>query len=216
VAPYHPILFDLDGTVADTHPGILEAAQATLAGLGLPPIAPGALRALTGRGIEPLAAGLLRASGVEPGPDAVQRVAEVYAGQYAQTCVRGAQTYPGMRELLQSLPRPLGLLTNKARRFTEPILRELGLAASFDVVVCGDDPGARLKPDPWAIEEALRRTGGGRKPILVGDAGSDWEAARAARIECCLVGWGNGEGVASAILFAATPAELAALLENGA
>jgi phosphoglycolate phosphatase len=188
---YRPVLFDLDGTVADTYPGILAAVAQTLAALQLPPVAPEHVYPLTGRGVPALVRGVLGAS-----DDALYvRALELYRARYAELCTVGARAYPGIPELLSRLGGPLALLTNKPRLYTERILESLGLAGTFAALIAGDDPGSRLKPDPWPIAEALRKLAvPSARPVLVGDTRSDFGAARAAGIACVLVGWGHGGG----------------------
>lgn len=186
---FRPVLFDLDGTVADTYPGIVAAVGQTLAALQLPPVAPEHVYPLTGKGVPALVRGVLG----ESGEALYERALELYRARYAELCTFGARAYPGVPELLSRLGVPLGLLTNKPRVYTERILESLGLERSFAVLVAGDDPGSKLKPDPWAIEEALRKLAlPSPRPVLVGDTRSDFGAARAAGVACVLVGWGHG------------------------
>lgn len=185
---FAPILFDLDGTVADTHGGITVAIDATLAELGLPPFPPKLVYSMTGKGVNALISGVLAEVGADP--ELLERAVALYRARYEKTCAEGVEAYPGVMDLLRRLPRPLALLTNKPRRFTERIVSALGLEQAFDALVAGDDPGARLKPDPWPLQEALRRVGGGPRPLMVGDSASDVKAAAAAGIESCLARWG--------------------------
>jgi 2-phosphoglycolate phosphatase len=210
-APFAPILFDLDGTLAETHPGIYAAVDETLGELGLSALEHERVRALTGKGVAVLVRTVLEEVGapLELLPKALER----YQAHYDLRCAQGASLFPGMAALLLRLPPPLGLITNKARRFTAPILAHLGLAERFAVVVAGDDPGARMKPDPWPVEEALGRLGMTReRAILVGDTESDARTAKAAGIACCLVGWGHVGGEAHSPYRAERVADLERLL----
>ncbi len=192
---YRPILFDLDGTIADTYPGIVTAANAALAVHGLPEVPAQQVYPLTGRGVRALVDGLLAAIGVEVDDGLRERLLATYMETYERTCADGATAYPGMVELLVRLPGPLALLTNKPRRYTERIAARLGFLERFATIVAGDDAGdiKKLKPNPWPIGEALRRLElADAQPILVGDMPSDVLAARAAGVPCCVVHWGHG------------------------
>lgn len=214
--PYHPILLDLDGTVADTRPGILSAVGRLTRGLGRRPPDPDLIHPWIGRGVENLVARVLDLVGAGPNRLLLEPAVAAYRRAYARTCVRGSRLYPGMRPMLRRLPRPVALVTNKPRGYTEPILRALKIDRLFDAVVTGDDPGAKLKPDPWLVREALRRLGIQGRPILVGDTAVDLETAEAARVPCCLVSWGYGSAAARrrAALSADSPRELLALLSG--
>jgi len=210
---FTPILFDLDGTLADTRPGIALAVGRTLAAFGLPPLHRARIDAFTGRGVEALVQGVLGEVGAPP--SLLDRASAVYRGHYAQTCGAGAALYPGIAGLLRRLPPPLAVLSNKPREYTLQVLQALKVAEAFAAVVGGDEPGARLKPDPWPVAEALRRLGPpAPRPLVVGDTENDVKAARAAGVESCAVTWGYGTAAAaaSADFRADTVAELEHLL----
>lgn len=216
---FRPILFDFDGTVADTHPGIVQALALSLAEEGLPALEAHRVHPLTGRGVQELVAGALaELTGDRSATDRVHRLADAYRLHYTRLCADGSALYAGMDSLLRALPAPLALLTNKPRPFTTLILDHLGLADRFDVVVAGDDPGAERKPSPWGIEQALARLGcGAEGALFVGDSVSDAAAGVAAGVATCVVAWGYGgeRALAEATFQADTVDRLAALLWHG-
>ena len=152
------------------------------------------MRRLTGRGIDALVTSTLtRACGSTPEPELLERAIALYHDTYWRTCAGEIALAPGILDMLRALGAPRALLTNKARRYTETILAPTGLAGCLEVLLAGDDPGARLKPDPWSVHEALRQLGmPATHAILVGDTESDVGAAAAARIPSCIVRWGSG------------------------
>jgi phosphoglycolate phosphatase len=216
---FRPILFDLDGTLADTHAGILAAVSEVLDRLGLEQVPEEEVRRLTGRGIDALVMSILtHASGSTPGPELLARAITLYHETYWRTCAEKVALVPGIIDVLRALEVPRALLTNKARRYTEKILATTGLAGYFDALVAGDDPGARLKPDPWPVEEALRKLGApATHAILVGDTKSDADAAAAAKIPSCIVRWGSGgeSAARSGTWSAGSVEDLSRLLSEG-
>lgn len=217
---FRPVLFDLDGTLADTHAGILAAVSEVLGTLGLAQVPAAEVRGLTGRGIDALVASVLtRAGGSEPAPELLERAVSLYHEVYWRTCAVEVSLVPGISGVLRAQGARRALLTNKARRYTEKILATVGLDGCFGALVAGDDPGARLKPDPWPVQEALRRLG--EPPahaILVGDTESDVGAAAAAGIPSCIVRWGSGgeRAAARGTWSVGSVEELARLLAEGA
>ncbi len=215
---FHPIIFDFDGTVADTRPGIARALNETLAEEGLAPIAPDVIDPLTGQGSRALVTGALRLLTGDVDPAQLGRVLPRYDGRYTTMCAEGSFLYPHILDMLDRLPGPYALLTNKARAFTELILAKLELAGRFAVMVAGDDPGAERKPSPWGVRSALAQLNvDDGRPIFVADSGSDVKAGRAAGIDTCVVTWGYGGPAAAgqATYTVETVAELDALLWRG-
>jgi phosphoglycolate phosphatase len=212
VSRFSPILFDLDGTIADTRPGIVAAVNEALRELGLPSIDAELVHGAIGRGVDALARSVTSAS-VAPA------FADGYRRTYARSCLSGTILYPGVRELIRELDAPLGLITNKPRAFTEMILAHFELAQRFAVVIAGDDDRPeRLKPDPWPIREALARFGAtDPHPIFIADGEKDVAAAEAANVPCCLVTWGYERADAKRAAFSvSTVEELRVLIERGA
>ncbi len=109
-----------------------------------------------------------------------------------------SRPYPGVVEGLERLRAarlPLGCVTNKASRFTLPLLAATGLSAYFGTVVSGDQV-ERKKPEPDALLLAARRLGvDPRHTLVIGDSGNDVKAARAAGCPVVVVPYGYREGV---------------------
>jgi phosphoglycolate phosphatase len=170
-------LFDLDGTLIDSRRSIAAACNHALAGAGMAALSEATIATFVGDGARNLIAKASGLAAESPGLDAM--LAE-FVRFYASHPIEGTTWMPGAREALDALAGgPLGLVTNKARAVTEPILHALGIADRFGVVVAGGD--GPLKPDPrpiWSAVTALGCSPG--STWVVGDAVQDVRAGKAA------------------------------------
>ena len=182
------VLFDLDGTLADTAPDLAAAVNRMLAEHGQPPVALARLRPFASAG----ARGLLHvAFGMKPGDPDYAALRETFLEYYAEDICRHTRLFPGVAELLQALEArgiPWGIVTNKATRFTEKIIAELHL--SPDCVACGDTT-PHLKPHPASLLHAVGQL---KLPpadcFYLGDDLRDMKAAQAAGARPVAVDWG--------------------------
>ena len=189
------VLLDLDGTLLDTAPDLAAAANAMLAELGLAALPESTVRDFVGKGIDHLVWRCLQAAGAGQALEVAAR--ERFAAQYARCNGHASRVFPGVLEGLQRM-RTAGLrlacVTNKAERFTLPLLKETGLAGLLDTTVTSDQVGAR-KPRPEPFEEACRRLGvAARDAVVIGDSENDALAGRAAGCRVYLVPYGYREG----------------------
>jgi len=194
-AAVRAVLFDLDGTLADTAPDLARALNRLRAEHGLEPMPPEQTRAYTSSG----ARGLLQVGfGLRPGEPRYEtlklRFLDFYAAEICvETCL-----FDGMAEVLQQLERnqlPWGVVTNKAERYTLPLLARLGLAQRAACVVGGDTTG-RLKPHPDPLLHAAAALQINPSECLyVGDDLRDIQAGRAAGMRVLAAKYGYlGEG----------------------
>jgi phosphoglycolate phosphatase len=182
------VLFDLDGTLADTAPDLAAALNKLRADQGLEPVPLERLRPFASAG----ARGLVHAGfGVKPGDADYASLREAFLEAYREnTCVH-TQLFPGIAELLAELARralPWGIVTNKATRFTDRIVATLGLSPAC--VVCGDTT-EHLKPHPAPMRHAaeqLKLAPG--ECMYLGDDLRDMQAARAVGMRAVAVAWG--------------------------
>ena len=159
------VMIDLDGTLLDTVPDLAAAAERMLAALGLPPRTQEEIRSFIGKGIPNLVQRCLQASAGDARADVLQdgalqaKALALYQDYYfAESGLRTA-VYPGVREGLQrfrAMRLRLACVTNKAARFTLPLLEQTGLARYFELVVSGDTL-ARKKPDPMQLRHICER-----------------------------------------------------------
>jgi phosphoglycolate phosphatase len=182
------VLFDLDGTLADTAPDLAGALNRLRAAHRLPPMALERVRPFASAG----ARGLVHAGfGVKPGEAEYDALREAFLEAYrADTCVE-TRLFPGIAELLAELGRrgiAWGIVTNKATRFTERIVAALALAPAC--MVCGDTTG-HLKPHPAPMLHAMEQLAlPGDACVYLGDDLRDIQAAHAAGMRGIAVAWG--------------------------
>ena len=191
------VLLDLDGTVADTAAGIHAAGGRMLADLGLPPVSLERARGFIGNGMPRFVKRLLTGERwANPDPELFVRASEMMSLHYARECAVSPKLYPGARRTLDFLAAAgisLACVTNKPRRFTEPLLQACGLDSAFDAVVCGDD-WENKKPHPEPLLRACAELGAPPEgTVMVGDsAATDLRAAEAAGCEFAGVSYGYG------------------------
>ena len=192
------VMLDLDGTLLDTLPDIATAAERMLAALGLPPRTQQEIRGFIGKGIPNLVRRCLEASAGAAHAEAMQTGAlALYYDIYAKESGRRSAVYPGVLEGLaqfRAMRLRLACVTNKAARFTLPLLAQKGLAHWFEQVVSGDTL-ARKKPDPMQLAHIC--AGFALAPaqvLLIGDSANDALAARAAGCPVVCVSYGYNEG----------------------
>lgn len=194
------VIFDLDGTLADTSGDLLAAANACFAQMGLgnvldrPEDAAIALRG--GRAM--LSHGLQRA-GVQDAA-VIDEYYPVLLDAYSASISLHTTLYPGAMlavENLKSAGYGVGICTNKPEHLAEQLLRNLGVRDVFAALVGADTLPVR-KPDPEPLREAARRAGGDPAlTILIGDSDTDRNTAAAAGVPSVLVTFGlSGENMA--------------------
>ncbi len=191
-------LFDLDGTLVDTAPDLAVAANRMLAGLGRRQLDEDGIRDYVGKGVANLVRRCLEATG--GGSEEDCRIAlEAFECHYSAGIADRSRPYPGVVAGLVLLERagiPMGCVTNKAGRFTEPLLQLTDLRRFFGVVVSGDTV-ERKKPHPDPMLHAAAMLGmDPRETLVVGDSLNDVLSARAARCPVVVVSYGYREGLA--------------------
>lgn len=190
------IAFDLDGTLVDSAPDILGALDVLMAEEGLAPLPFAESRAFVGRGARWLVERGFQAAG-QPldGPRSNDLLAR-FLVQYRGHLTDRTRPFPGVEAALDALiaaGATLAVCTNKNTEFAVKIMEGLGLADRFAAIV-GADMAPAAKPDPRHLQAAVEAAGGTlQRCILVGDAGTDAGAARAANAGLILVTFGYTE-----------------------
>jgi N-acetyl-D-muramate 6-phosphate phosphatase len=186
--PSRAVLFDFDGTLADTAPDLAAAANRLLAEQGQEPLPLERLRPFASAG----ARGLVHvAFGVKPGDAEYEALRESFLDFYAERVCHETRLFPGIAELIGELrAREIrwGIVTNKSTRFTEQIV--LALKLEPDCVACGDTT-PHLKPHPASLLHAAAQL---KLPpqecCYLGDDLRDMKAAIAAGMRPIAVDWG--------------------------
>ena len=215
------VIFDLDGTLADTSGDLLAAANVCFRDMGLGDVLRSADAGVALRGGRAmLRTGLERVGRLD---DAViDRYYPVLLEAYGAAISVHTTLYPGAMEaisVLKSQGHAIGLCTNKPEGLAEQLMTDLGVRDEFGSLVGADTLPVR-KPNPEPLFEATRRLGVDPKAcLLVGDSDTDRNTARAAGVPSVLVTFGpSGEDMAAlepeALLddYAALPSVVAALL----
>jgi len=182
------VLFDFDGTLADTAADLGAAVNRLRARRGLPGLSPADVRAYASSG----ARGLLRVGlGIGPGDPDYETMRDSFLAHYAERVCVETKLFPGIPELLQELSARgvrWGIVTNKATRFTEPIVAALGITP--DCVVCGDTtPHAKPHPAPL-LHAAQCLAVAPADCCYLGDDLRDVQAAHAAGMRAIAVQYG--------------------------
>ena len=187
------ILFDLDGTIVDSAPGITATLAYTFEQLGLPIPSPAELVAYVG---PPILDSFRDLAGFTP--EQSQRALDIYRPQYLKTGVFNAEVYPGIPELLRRIHEsgiPLSLATSKPETPATLILEHYDLLKYFDIITgASDDEKRSAKAD--VVEEALKRLrmhgADITRPVMVGDRSHDVHGAAAHDVPTIFVRWGYG------------------------
>jgi len=193
------VVFDLDGTLADTSADLIAAANACFRGLGHGDLLDqrDALTAFHG-GRAMLRLGFGRLGIVSEA--AVDAQYPVLLAAYGTAIDRQTHIYPGAVEAVEELRRAgyaTAVCTNKPEGLAETLLQRLGVRDLFGALVGAGTLPVR-KPDPAPLFEAIRRAGGdAQRALLVGDTATDRDTGRAAGVPVALVTFGpEGTGVA--------------------
>jgi phosphoglycolate phosphatase len=184
------VLFDLDGTLADTAPDLARALNLQRAARGLLPLPVSYLRRFASMG----ARGLVQA-GFDLGPedDLFRPLCDEFHALYEVDVCRETRLFPGMEEVLvwlEARALPWGIVTNKIERYTLPLVQQLGLAARARAIVSGDTT-PRAKPHAEPLLFASRQCGiAPAECLYVGDDQRDVQAARAAGMRVAVARYG--------------------------
>jgi phosphoglycolate phosphatase len=187
------VVFDLDGTLIDTAPDLLNTLNLILAGEGIPPVAGPSARAMIGFGIRPLLERALASQQRDLSDGLVDDLFARYIRHYQAHIADASRPYPGLETALDRLTESgfrLAVCTNKYEVLSRRLLDALDLTGRF-AAICGQDTFPVKKPDPGALRLTIERAGGDpARAVMVGDSETDVRVARAAAIPVVGVDFG--------------------------
>ncbi len=189
------VLFDLDGTLADTAPDMALTVNRMRARRSLAPVATELVRPHVSQGARGM---IIAAFGIAPGDAQFPALRAEFLELYAENLCEGTRLFPGMAEVLDALDAERigwGVVTNKFERLARPVIDGLGLGLRAAVVVGGDTcPRPKPFPDPLLFAAATMGIAPMRT-LYVGDDERDVQAARAAGMPVIVAGYGYlGDG----------------------
>lgn len=188
--PIRAVLFDLDGTLIDSAPDLAGAANDMRVARGLAPHSLEHFRPMVGSG----ARGMVGcAFDVAPPDPQFAALRDEFLQRYEARMTQETRVFPAVLPLLEALrvhEMPWGVVTNKAARFAEPLVRALGLHERAAALVCGDTtPHSKPHPEPL-LEAARRLRVHAAGCVYVGDDLRDVQAGKAAGMSTIAVAWG--------------------------
>jgi phosphoglycolate phosphatase len=188
--PFDLVVFDLDGTLADTALDLAAALNHALGTIGRPALPADAVRRMVGHGARMLLHRGLAATG-DASEALIDQLMPAFLEHYADHIADHSRAFDGVDAALATLAAQgvrRAICTNKPEALTHKLVDALGWQGRFAAIVGGDTLPQR-KPDPAPVLAAIDRAGGGRA-VFVGDSISDTDAARAAGIPCVALTFG--------------------------
>lgn len=196
LAPRPVVAFDLDGTLVDTAPDLLDALDHVLGAHKIPPVDREAARNMIGGGARALITRALGSEGISLADAEVDAMMKRFIAYYADNIAVGSRPFPGLLGALDRLSArgvSLAVCTNKLEHLARLLLDALELTPRFSVIT-GADTYARSKPDPLPLLSTIAAAGGApARAVMVGDSITDVLTARATGVPVVAVSFGYTE-----------------------
>jgi len=190
------IVFDLDGTLIDTAPDLVDTLNVVFKSQGWPPVPFEAARNAIGGGARMMIAHGVAAEGIAVSPEKLEQLFADFIAYYSDHIADRSRPFPGLTDALDLLAANgsrLAVCTNKLERLSVLLLKQLHLADRFSVI-CGQDTFAIQKPNPEVLRRTVAAAGGSlANAIMIGDSATDIRTARAAGIPVIAVDFGYSD-----------------------
>ena len=190
------VVFDLDGTLVDTAPDLINALNFVLTREGLPPVPLHSARNMIGAGARKLLERGLELDNRTVSLAELDRLTDDFISHYAEHIADTSRPFDGLEAALDDLAAlgyGFAVCTNKLEWLSKRLLDRLNLSPRFSAI-CGADTFGVSKPDPTILRQTIARAGGElSSAIMVGDAGPDVGVARRAGIPVICVSFGYTE-----------------------
>ncbi len=175
------LVFDLDGTLAETAPDLIGTLNQVLEEIKVPPIGFLQAREMIGTGARALIKLGLESHHITADDALLETLFHRFLALYEQRLCDETHLYPETAVVLQALQKSgyrMAVCTNKMEKHSVMLLQQLGIAPFFKAI-CGRDSFAFYKPDPRHLIETIRQAGGDpRHAIMIGDSITDLDTAR--------------------------------------
>jgi phosphoglycolate phosphatase len=194
--PAPTIVFDLDGTLIDTAPDLVDTLNVIFGREGLPPVPHDVARNMIGGGARMMIKRGLEAEGRTIAAAKLDALFADFIAHYSDHIADRSRPFPGLIDALDALAvqgHRFAVCTNKLERLSVILLKELGLAHRF-AAICGPDTFGMPKPDPEVLRRTITAAGGDpQQAIMIGDSLTDISTARAAGVPVIAVDFGYTE-----------------------
>jgi len=190
------VVFDLDGTLVDSAPDLLDSLNYCLGTGGLKPVSRADLRQLIGQGGRVMIERALTSQNIFPEPQHVDRLIDIFLQHYSKNIPGKTGYFDGVTNALDALQQAgymLAVCTNKYEHLAKLLLKALDKPDRY-VTICGGDTFEWRKPDPQHILSTVAKAGGDiSQAVMAGDSGADINAAKAAGIPVIAVDFGYAD-----------------------
>jgi phosphoglycolate phosphatase len=190
------IVFDLDGTLVDTAPDLVETLNVIFRREGMPEIPYEHARVMIGGGARAMIERGLKAEARACTPEAMDRLFASFIDHYAEHIADRSRPFPGLQQALDQLASRgcrFAVCTNKLEALSLRLLDALALLPRF-AAVCGQDTFGIQKPDARILRQTIERAGGRLEhAVMVGDSATDVRTARNTGIPVIAVSFGYSE-----------------------